>query len=87
MKSKRIKVAHIVESRYAGGFRPLSWDDRKSGCDVVESVDGDRIVLASSGQQSCPQTGWEILLTGGDEVRGFTWTLFGLGSNALVGDA
>lgn len=87
MKSKRIKVAHIVESRYAGGFRPLSWDDRGAGRDVIETVNGERIVLASSGQQSCPQAGWEILLTGGDEMSGFTWTLYGLSSDAVVGDA
>lgn len=87
MKSKRIKVARIVESRYQGGFRPLSWDDRKAGRDLVETSDGDKIPLASSGQQSCPQGGWEILLTGGDETHGFTWTLYGLGADAIVGDA
>lgn len=87
MKSKRIKVARVVASRYEGGFRPLSWDDRRGGSDIVETVDGQRITLLSSGQQSCPQNGWEILLTGGDDEHGFTWTLYGLGAEAVVAEA
>lgn len=84
MKNKRIKVGRVVESRYEGGFRPLSWDDRKAGRDLIETIDGERVALASTGQQSCPQNGWEILLTGGDETRGFTWTLYGLAAGAVV---
>jgi len=87
VKCRRVKVGRVLESRYSGGFRPLSWDNRKNGIDLVETVEGEVLRLASSGQQSCPQPGWEIVLTGGDGERGFGWTLYGLAPGAAVGDA
>jgi hypothetical protein len=84
---RRIRVARVLESRYAGGFRPLSWDERVAGTDLIESVEGEIVRLASSGQQSCPQPGWELVITGGDAAHGFSWTLYGLAPGAAVVDA
>jgi hypothetical protein len=85
--ARRRTVAHVIESRYGIGPRPLSWDARRPGFDVVETVEGETLRLASTGQQSCPQQGWQILLTGGDSSNGFTWTLYGLAPHADVANA
>ena len=84
---RRVRVGRVVKSRYSAGFRPLSWDDRKAGVDIIETVEGEVFRLSSSGQQSCPQPGWEIVLTGGDGEQGYGWTLYGLAPGAAVGDA
>jgi len=87
MNGRRVRVGRVVESRYSGGFRPLSWDNRKAGIDIVETIEGEVFRLSSSGQQSCPQPGWDIVLTSGDGEQGYGWTLYGLAPGAAVGDA
>ncbi len=79
----RVTVKSIVTSRYGnslkeGESRPMSWDDRKEGVDVVLTDCGGRLTLNSDGGQSVPQPGWVILITDGDEVTGYRWTLFGM---------
>lgn len=75
---KKIKVSELLESRYPDGKRPLSWDLRKEGVDVVLTTDGDTVRLISDGQQSPPKAGQVLMLTGGDPERGYVWTLYGL---------
>ncbi len=92
----KVCVAEVVLSRYAtvggrscarssfgkaGGERPQSWDARKAGIDVVRSLAGETIKLASSPMQSTPKPGWVIVLTGGTEHEGYTWTLYGISRN------
>ncbi len=83
---KRVIVKEIVTSRYGGRasdkkhHRPTNWDERREGIDVIKGIDGADYRLRSSGQQSPPQPGWEILLTGGDKAIGFDWTLYGFKS-------
>ena len=82
----RVRVVKLLESRYQSGSRPLSWDERKAGVDVVVAEDGKTIRLASDGQQSPPQPGWTILISDGTP-EGYQWTLYGIaaGSVALPG--
>ncbi len=74
----RIKVQEIVSSRYENGKRPLNWDLRKSGEDVVKSTDGKTLKLFSEGGQSPPQKDWVILVNKGDSSSGYTWTLYSI---------
>lgn len=74
----RVRVAEIVRSRYPGHQRPLSWDRRMAGTDVIRSEEGETLELASDGGQSPPQPGWEVMLTGNRPDGTFTWTLYGL---------
>jgi hypothetical protein len=75
---RTVVVNALVASRYHSGFRPESWDARVHGIDIVRSTEGEEIRLFSDGQQSPPQSGWTIMLTGGDATAGFKWTLYGL---------
>lgn len=74
----RIIIQEIVESRYEDHCRPLSWDARCAGTDLVRAENGDVIRLHSDGGQSPPQPGWEILVRGGDSKAGYLWTLYGM---------
>jgi hypothetical protein len=87
----RIEVAELICSRYgdepssccslqcdAAAERPLSWDERVAGVDLVKTVGGDSVKLQSSAMQSPPKPGWIVFLTGGDGERGYTWTLYGI---------
>jgi hypothetical protein len=90
--SARVQVAELVSSRYEAAAdslcepengrscsaRPLSWDERVGGVDIVTTVGGDSIKLFSSPMQSPPKPGWVILLTGGNSTDGYTWTLYGI---------
>ena len=87
--SARIQVQELINSRYGSGLaasqsldedlpRPLSWDVRVEGVDVVQSVDGKTVKLISSAMQTPPQPGWVILLTGGSAESGYRWTLYGM---------
>ena len=87
--SAKVCVAEVVSSRYrgitsvgrvesAGGERPQSWDQRVAGIDVVRAVGGETIKLHSMAMQSTPKPGWVIVLTGGSEDEGYTWTLYGM---------
>lgn len=73
-----VYIIELVSSRYGNGRRPVSWDDRSDGVDVVRTVDGKLIKLWSSGGQSPPAPGWRIIIAEGDVQRGFSWTLYGL---------
>ena len=80
----RLEVEQLVESRYQGGQRPLSWDARTEGADVVRTVDGKVLKLASDGGQSPPRRGWIIMVTGGNAETGYEWTLYGLPQRAQL---
>ena len=85
----RIQVHELVSSRYGLGYappetldeglpRPLSWDERVSGSDVVKTQEGLTLKLQSSAQQTPPQPGWVLVLTVGSAEAGYDWTLYGL---------
>lgn len=76
----KVCVSEVVSSRYGskGGERPQSWDERREGVDVIRALGGETIKLQSSPMQSTPKPGWIIVLTGGSEHEGYTWTLYGL---------
>ncbi len=74
----RVQVESIVSSRYPGHERPLSWDERREGVDVVKTSDQKTLRLLSDGGQSPPQPGWIILISGGDESTGYRWTLYSM---------
>lgn len=89
----KVCVAEVVMSRYAaikgpsscgvqgGGARPSSWDQRREGIDIIRGVGGETIKLKSSAMQSTPKSGWIIVLTGGTEHDGYSWTLYGISPN------
>lgn len=78
----KVEVAELVRGRYpefpSGGVRPVKWNARKAGQDIVKLTDGREIILASDGQQSPPAPGWVLMLTGGNSQSGFLWTLYGI---------
>lgn len=76
----QVTVQQLVESRYRSGKRPSSWDGRVAGIDTVKTTEGQLIKLKSDGQQSPPEAGWTLIVTGGDAREGYTWTLYGLGA-------
>lgn len=91
----RVQVERLLESRYGVGSvevggavpRPLSWDERVDGVDIVELADGSTIRLKSNGQQNPPHPGWTLLLTSGDASSGYSWTLYGIPKgSAVVGE-
>ena len=77
----KVSVAEVVSSRYVGargGDRPLLWDERRAGKDVVRIEGGETLTLQSSAMQSTPKPGWILVLTGGSQGGGYTWTLYGI---------
>lgn len=83
---KKVQVKELISSRYDDlyeegvlpqGARPQVWDNRVAGTDVIRIEAGEELLLKSSGQQSPPQAGWTLMLTGGD-TDGYTWTLYGM---------
>lgn len=77
---KQITVAKLLDSRYPAGIKPQSWDARKAGIDTIVTDKSQTIKLLSDGAQSPPKPGWSIMLTAGDETKGYLWSLYGLGS-------
>ncbi len=80
---KRIIVTEVLSARYGPGKRPVSWDDRSPGIEVVRDAEGQEYRLYSNGGQSTPATGWELLLTKESELEGentpvLEWTLYGI---------
>jgi hypothetical protein len=75
---KSVQVESIISSRYAGHQRPLSWDDRREGIDVVRTGDQRTLRLLSDGGQSPPQPGWTIIISEGNESSGYRWTLYSM---------
>ena len=80
----RLEINELVESRYAHGERPLSWDERAAGIDIVRTTEGRCIKLFSDGGQSPPKKGWVIMITGGSAEQGYHWTLYGLPPRAVI---
>jgi hypothetical protein len=91
-RAAKVCVAEVLSSRYGAvsngaqraegaGDRPQSWDDRKTGIDVIRSLGGETIKLKSSPMQSTPKPGWVLVLTGGTYEEGYTWTLYGISRN------
>ncbi|MEY4667567.1 MAG: hypothetical protein RL518_266 [Pseudomonadota bacterium] len=77
----KVSVVDVVSSRYGGtedGERPLVWEERREGLDVVRIEGGETIALQSSAMQSTPKPGWTLVLTGGSHSTGYTWTLYGI---------
>lgn len=56
----------------------MSWDERVDGFDVVKTEDGSELTLLSSGAQSTPAPGWELLLTDRTDGGEYRWTLYGI---------
>ncbi|HQH27469.1 MAG TPA: hypothetical protein PLP17_08745 [Oligoflexia bacterium] len=84
---RRITVKQVLESRYPAGKRPLDWEQRREGIEVIETADGERLCLFSDGGQSTPAPGWDLVLCGaspevpcgvGDKGPAFKWTLYGI---------
>lgn len=73
-----VQVESIVSSRYVGHERPLSWDERREGVDVVRTADQRTLRLLSDGGQSPPQPGWTIIISDGNENSGYKWTLYSM---------
>ncbi len=74
----QVEIDSVVSSRYPGHERPLNWDERVDGVDVVKTKDQKTLRLLSDGGQSPPQPGWKILVSSGDEAKGYKWTLYGM---------
>jgi hypothetical protein len=74
----QVRVGSVVSSRYPDHKKPLSWDERREGADVVKTDDGKVLKLWSDGGQATPQKGWVLMLSGGDELEGYRWTLYGM---------
>jgi hypothetical protein len=80
-RNAKVCILEVVSSRYGaarGGERPLLWDERQEGNDVVRIEGGETITLKSSAMQSTPKPGWIVVLTGGSQHEGYTWTLYGI---------
>lgn len=79
---RRVRVAEILNGRYAPGKKPVSWDERKAGIEKIKTADGETLTLYSGGGQSTPAPGWELLLTKEQNDREgapvVQWTLYGL---------
>ena len=77
----KVRVTGVISSRYghfSAGKRPLLWDERVDGREVVQVDGGEEVTLLSSAMQSTPRPGWILVLTGGSEREGYTWTLYGI---------
>lgn len=79
---RRVIVKELISGRFPAGKKPTSWDDRRGGIDKVKTTEGEIISLQSTGGQSSPGAGWEILIelkekNVTDEPL-YSWTLFGL---------
>lgn len=79
---RRVVVQEVVASRYKPGARPVLWERRFAGCEEILTKNNEALQLASSGGQSSPAPGWELLLTACDSSSEdgkpkYTWTLYG----------
>ena len=74
----RVCVSDIISSRYIDNQKPLSWDERRDGLDVVRTMDGQVLRLLSDGGQAPPREGWELMLTEDGGNDSYRWTLYGM---------
>lgn len=79
-----IRIQSIVSSRYPNHERPVNWDRRVSGIDVVLTNDGRTVRLLSDGSQSPPKPGWGIILRDGDGEGAYRWTLYAVPRGAAI---
>jgi hypothetical protein len=77
----RIRIEKLLNGRYQAGTKPVSWDERIQGVDICIDSEGSEIHLQSSGDQSTPAPGWELLLTDVNDKGEFSWTLYGVSRN------
>jgi len=80
---RRVRVADVLSGRYGAGEKPLDWNVREGGVDRIRTSDGETLTLYSTGGQSTPAPGWEILLTKerpqlASSEPAFLWTLYGI---------
>jgi hypothetical protein len=61
----------------------VRWEAREGGIDEVRTTEGQTVSLISSGGQSSPKPGWELLLTN-EENGSFRWTLYGIRPKSKV---
>lgn len=91
----KVIVTAVKEHRYhnkpelkvAPGSKPLNWDLRLAGEDVVSTtfrvseaenaLVSREIKLKSMGDQAVPAPGWTLMLSEGNESEGYHWTLYG----------
>jgi hypothetical protein len=83
-----VKIVEVIESRYAPGQRPALWNERREGLEKIRTADGKVLQLFSTGGQSTPAPGWELLLTKvvpqtqSGTTAAFQWTLYGVAAVA-----
>ncbi len=75
---KRVIVKEVLSGRYKPGTKPMSWDARHPGTDKILTAEDESIELASTGGQSTPAVGWELLLMEQSKGVGLIWTLYGI---------
>ena len=80
---RKVDVKRLASGRYEDGNRPPNWDERIAGQDVIETSEGEIVVLKSDGDQTPPRAGWRLMLTSGDVTAGFTWTLSGFNRSLM----
>ncbi len=94
---RRVVVDEVLQGRYSPGERPLSWDARREGIEVIRTADNEEMTLLSSGQQSTPAPGWELLLMqsatdgstqfqalGKATAVAYKWTLYGIQASRIA---
>ncbi len=75
---RRVVVRENIVSRYHEDSRPINWTERSPGTEKIRTIDGEEVMLHSSGGQSTPVPGWELLLTEEHPAGGYLWTLYGI---------
>ena len=75
---RRVRVTRLIRGRYGANDRPNCWDERLEGIDEVTIDGGEVLKLRSTPMQSPPRSGWVVMLTGGNAIDGFLWTLYGM---------
>ena len=74
-------MVRVLSGRYPAGERPLDWEKRRAGEEIIATVSGEEIRLYSSAMQSTPAPGWQVLLTADaadSEAAPLRWTLYGI---------
>lgn len=77
-----VTVKEVQSSRYPPGLRPLKWETRVEGLEVIRDESGAAIRLWSGAAQAAPSPGCQLFLVkrreGGENEVGYEWTLYGL---------
>jgi len=79
--NKLIVVKEVLQSRKQIS-RPAAWEEREPGLEVVVDSEGHKYELRSTGQQSTPHVGWQLVLHSTEASSlpngGWDWTLYGV---------